>query len=363
MAVGIVLRSHAGGYVVYDNELDVDFQCAARGRLKKESVSIFTGDRVELDEINLDAATAVISARLERENLLRRPPLANVDQIVIVQAIHQPEWNPLWCDRHLVHFQLEVPGAQLVVCFNKSDLAHSDEIAALRSIYEPLGYRVIIVSANTGFGLSTFYEALAGKISVLAGPSGVGKSSLLNSIAPNLSLKVAQLNSDTRVGRHTTTASEIYRLGVSADKQPTWVADTPGFSASELSHPDPQNVAWLFPEINRLSDKCRFSNCLHLVEQGCSVLENIGQISAVRYQSFVALVNEALTGLKVRQDTSSKVEANVKMVGGKQGRAKSIPRLSGRYRAPSRRKEKQDLIGVKADDDSLDTQEEEHADN
>src|SRR6516164_1108791 len=135
MLVGTVLRSHAGGYLVCENELGVDFQCAARGRLKKESVSIFTGDRVELDEVNLELSTAVISARLERENLLSRPPLANVDQIIIVQAIHQPEWNSLWCDRHLVHFQLEVPGADFVLCFNKCDLADEDEVAALRSIY------------------------------------------------------------------------------------------------------------------------------------------------------------------------------------------------------------------------------------
>jgi ribosome biogenesis GTPase len=357
MVVGIVLRSHAGGYLVYENELAVDFQCAARGRLKKESVSIFTGDRVELDEINLEAATAVISACLERENLLSRPPLANVDQIVIVQAIHQPEWNALWCDRHLVHFQLEVPGAQLVVCFNKSDLAESSEIAALRSIYEPLGYRVIIASARTGSGVPELAQVLSGKISVLAGPSGVGKSSLLNALKPDLNLKVGASKNDTRVGRHTTTASEIYRLGNNEKRVPTWVADTPGFSLSELRHPEPGDVAWLFPEIARLSDQCKYSNCLHLVEQGCNVLENLGGIYPERYQSFVALVNEALAELKLRQETSSKVEANVKMVGGKEGKAKAIPRLKGRYRAPSRRREKQELSNLKVDDELVESQE------
>src|SRR5271170_3391487 len=154
MTLGTVLRSHAGGYIVQENEVGTELQCTARGRLKKENVSIITGDRVELDEIKRELGTAVIAARLCRFNVLSRPPLANVDQIIIVQAIHQPEWNALWCDRHLVHFQLEVPSASFVLCFNKCDLADSTEVAALRSIYEPLGYLVMIVSAKTGEGIS-----------------------------------------------------------------------------------------------------------------------------------------------------------------------------------------------------------------
>jgi ribosome biogenesis GTPase / thiamine phosphate phosphatase len=349
MLVGTVLRSHAGGYLVCQNELGVDFQCAARGRLKKESVSIFTGDRVELDEVNLELSTAVISARLERENLLSRPPLANVDQIVIVQAIHQPEWNSLWCDRHLVHFQLEVAGASFVLCFNKSDLANDEEIDALRSIYEPLGYRVIICSARTGYGVSALAEALSGKISVFAGPSGVGKSSLLNDLLPELNLKVGRMTNEFGVGRHTTTASEIYRLSTSAANTVTWVADTPGFSLSELRHPEPSDVAWMFPEIIKLSEECRYSNCLHLVEQDCNILNNLAKISQERYQSYVLLVNEAQSEQKLRQDVSTKVEAKVKSVGGKAGRAKAIPRLNERYRAPSRRLEKQRLSQVETE--------------
>jgi ribosome biogenesis GTPase / thiamine phosphate phosphatase len=349
MVEGTVLRSHAGGCVVHLNELGIDFQCASRGRLKKENISIFAGDRVELDEVNTEQATAVISARLDRSNLLSRPPLANVDQVFIVQAIHQPEWNPLWCDRHLIHFQLEIPTAAFVLCFNKCDLARPEEISVLRSIYEPLGYVVTIVSAKTGEGVSELGDLLSGKITVLAGPSGVGKSSLINFLNPKLNLKVGIMENEFGVGRHTTTASELYRLLRTNSELPAWVADTPGFSLSELRHADPADLSARFPELARFSPECRFSNCLHIVEHDCNVLANLNKIAPERYQSYLALIQEAQNEQKLRQEVSTKVEANVKSVGGKLG-AKQIPRLSNRYRAPSRRTEKQQLSATSIDD-------------
>ena len=186
MVDATVLRSHAGGYLVYYSDHDAVFHCAARGRLKKERVSIVTGDRVELDELDPEKGTAVICARRERHSMLSRPPLANVDLVVIVQAMHQPEWNSLLCDRYLVHFQLELGSQTPVLCFNKCDLASEEEILSLRSIYEPLGYSVMIVSARRESAWRNWPTTLRGKVSVLTGPSGVGKSSLLNYLEPSL---------------------------------------------------------------------------------------------------------------------------------------------------------------------------------
>jgi ribosome biogenesis GTPase / thiamine phosphate phosphatase len=346
---GTILRSHAGGCLVYQSDLDMNLQCSLRGRLKKERVSVLTGDRVELDEVNEESSTAVIATRLDRENALSRPPLANVGQVVIVQAIHQPEWNSLWCDRYLIHFQLEAPAVPVVLCLNKSDLAQSAETEVVKNIYEALGYTVVIVSAYTKAGIDQLAELMTGKLTVLAGPSGVGKSSLLNVMEPSLNLKVGVMENEFGVGRHTTTASEIYRLKArfSDGSDTTWVADTPGFSLAELRHPEPSVVGLLFPEIAELAQECKFSNCLHLVEQSCSVLDNSDRsvrVAPERSQSYVVLVNEALAEQKLRQDSSTKVESSVKSTGGKEGQEKRIPRLSGRYRAPSRRKEKQALI-------------------
>lgn len=392
--------------------------CQARGRLKKEKVAIVTGDRVELDEVVLPEKTAVIVSQLERRSLISRPPLANVDQVVIVQAVKQPDWSPLWTDRYLVHFQLAMPFQLPILCFNKCDLVDKIELNRLRSIYEPLGYFVIFVSAKTGEGLPELAARLFGKTSMFAGPSGVGKSSLLNVLCPGLNLKVGLMENDFGVGRHTTTYSELYRMswgedgglvpdGDSCDRQ-SWIADTPGFNLIELLHPEPRDVAKQFFEIETLGQRCRFANCLHLVEAGCAVLallhlvmdedesraeseeaseeaakieledetleeppsdevpqsdEELDSVIAdesgavlhfSRYQSYVVMVAESQEKQAAAKVTSRKVESTVKSIGGTEsGSARTVPRLANRYRASSRRKEKQKLRSVAEVEDEV----------
>lgn len=368
MVYGTVLRSHAGGYVVFarDQNATATYFCTARGRIKKEGMSILTGDRVELDEISPEQGTAVIAARLDRHSLLSRPPVANVDQVIIVQAVHQPEWSHLVCDRYIVHFHLELPVAQPVIAFNKCDLASPARLTALRSIYEPLGYFVTFVSAKTGEGLEKLVKVMSGKTSVMAGQSGVGKSSLLNALLPESNLATGVMENDFGVGRHTTTASQLYNLApieryFSIEQGESWVADTPGFNILELKHPAPAEVVWHFPEILELAHDCKFLNCLHLVEQGCNVLQNIDKISEERFQSYCAMVADAQAEFKARKESSQKVETAVKSVGGR-GNAKQVPKLSGKYRNISRRREKQQVSQFFIDDDESDEESAEERD-
>ncbi|MDX2105920.1 MAG: ribosome small subunit-dependent GTPase A [Candidatus Melainabacteria bacterium] len=363
----MVTRSHAGGYVVFLPEDGVTLNCQARGRIKKERSSILVGDRVELGEFDLKRKEAVIIRCLERSSQSSRPNIANVDQVVIVQAIAQPEWNQLWCDRYIVHFQLEMPDTMPILCINKCDLAPGDQALSLRNIYEELGYRVLLCSAASGIGMNELAELLSGRITVLAGPSGVGKSSLLNRLEPDLNLKTGIMENEFGVGRHTTTASELFQINphfenlmLSSTQKPdvAWVVDTPGFNLSELRCPEPQEVMWQFPEIVKLKDSCRFSNCTHLVEDGCVVLEEVNRedtspVLVERYRSYASIMEQSKEAYDERRATSTKIESTTKIDGGT-----VIPKLKGKYRAASRRKEKQRVIyDLSSDQDSDDIEE------
>ncbi|MBS1990446.1 MAG: ribosome small subunit-dependent GTPase A [Cyanobacteria bacterium SZAS LIN-3] len=394
--VGTVIRSHAGGYLVHlpqEDEVDFVLFCQARGRLKKEKVAILTGDRVELSELNYPERTAVIVQHQERKTFIDRPPLANIDQVVIVQAVRQPDFNPLWMDRYLVHFQLSVPFTTPIICLNKCDLEDESGLLRLRSIYEPLGYFVIFASATTGVGLEELARCLAGKVSMFSGPSGVGKSSLLNRLSPGLDIKVGRMENSFGVGRHTTTYSELYRLNldsylppaaavdaagakgdqsleVAQERQFSWVADTPGFNVMEFMQSDPREVARQFPEICDLGQYCKFADCLHLVEAGCAVLASLeGEMPELeaaegedtvefmplvesRYVSYCTMVAEAQEMEAAAKTVSSKKESNVKTVGSdNKAKAKVIPRLAGKYRAAARNTEKQRIPRVEDFDD------------
>jgi ribosome biogenesis GTPase len=375
---GTVIRSHAGGYLVYVAELGGIVQASARGRIKKEGLSILTGDRVSLEEIDTELKTAVITIRLERFNELSRPPVANVDQVIIVQAVNRKEWNQLVLDRYIVHFQLELGSCQPVICLNKCDLATADEIAPLQKLYQDLGYCVLVVSAKTGHGIDDLFKALAGKVSAFAGQSGVGKSSLLNCLSPGLKVKVDERREFYGFGRQTTTASELYEIelpeniqipadiadrhiqATALDKKACWIADTPGFNLAEFNKPEPAMVAWQFPEIIPLAEKCRFSNCQHLVEDGCQVLASLDKIDTKRYESYKIIMAESIESEAYRRSSSQKAEAKVKTVGG-DAKGKQVPRLKRRYRVESRRSQVQELSNIDEEDTDDEDQNEENS--
>jgi ribosome biogenesis GTPase len=205
----------------------------------------------------------------------------NLDQLVVVVSIREPSLRVGFIDRAVV---MALRGKmQPVVCINKIDLGLEDEYFAIGKMYRDLGYGVYFTSARTGDGVEAFKAGLKGRVSAVVGQSGVGKSSLLNRIEPGLSIKTQKLMKQHDRGRHTTAAVQLYRL-----REGGYVADTPGIKELRLWGVNRLKLIEFFAEMGPLASGCRFRNCTHLREPGCSVREavELGEISPLRYEGY-----------------------------------------------------------------------------
>ncbi len=297
MVRGIVLRA-AGG--IYDVETpDGVQQAVLRGRLKMEERTgdrVVVGDRVVLGRPSRPDEHWTIEEVEERTSqLVRKAPgkaprpkviVANVDRVLLVFAVHEPEPNLRTLDRFLV--LCESNELEPIIVVNKVDLARDGEAAATFQPYADIGYRVLYTSASRGDGIDELRDILCGGVSALTGPSGVGKSSLLNRVQPGLRLRVGAVSEAVRKGRHTTVTAELIRLECGG-----YVADTPGLREVGLWAVDPQELDLYFPEFEPLLGTCRYGNsCTHSHEPGCAIREAVeaGSIHANRYDSYLRML-------------------------------------------------------------------------
>jgi ribosome biogenesis GTPase len=178
-----------------------------------------------------------------------------------------------------------------ILVVNKVDLEGGRETAvSLARLYEPIGYRVLPMSAVTGEGMDAVAAEICHGVSALMGPSGAGKSSILNCLHPELALRTGDLSRKTGRGRHTTVSARLIPLECGGV-----VADTPGFGDVGLWGVAVSEVAHCFPEIAPLEAACRFRGCAHLTEPDCAVTAAVrdGSVAESRYRSYVTLREEA----------------------------------------------------------------------
>ncbi|MBN1148780.1 MAG: ribosome small subunit-dependent GTPase A [Anaerolineales bacterium] len=270
--------------------------CRLRGRLKRgrrQGDIVALGDWVRVSPLSDERG--MIEAIEPRQRMFSRMAptprgeyqqilIANPDQVVLVFACAEPQPRFGMLDRFLVIAEKQAVPALITV--NKIDLLGRERAASLFSPYESLGYDVIYTSALSGQGLGDLRERLAGKVSLLTGPSGAGKSSLLNAIQPGLGLHVRKVSQATSKGRHTTVAREMYPLAEGG-----YVADTPGLKALALWDIEPEELDGYFPELRDLVAECQFSDCTHVHEPGCAVIQALeaGQVHPDRYQSYLRM--------------------------------------------------------------------------
>ncbi len=284
MAEGIVVERAGQKLTVLVPQEGKTYRGIPLGKVRKRE-KLFAGDRVEGRVV--DDSTFAIEKVKERKNLLVRPPIANVDRVIIVSTVKNPPFNNFLLDNLLVvydHLRLEQ-----VLVFNKVDLLEGEEQEELqrwKEVYQGAGYRVIETSAQSGKGIEELKESLKDGITIFAGPSGVGKSSLISAIT-DAKLKTAEVSRKTERGRHTTREVRLIPFGEG------FIGDAPGFSRVEaLNFMDKEEVRLHFPEF--LNYTCKFSDCLHLEEEGCQVREAVkrGEIPCVRYKSYLKMIKE-----------------------------------------------------------------------
>lgn len=262
------------------------FRAVMRGKLRLLNEKVLAGDIVDIRP-EPDGKTCRIEKILPRKNELLRPPLANVDQVIVVTAISKPPCDLLYIDRVLV--QIESLGIEGVVCINKEDLENPLEIQKVKEIYQKAGYRCLVTSAALGTGLSEFVSILRGKVTVLAGQSGVGKSRLLSSLLGE-GLLTNELSRFGR-GRHTTKWVSLFR-----GPGDGFIADTPGFSRLDLVPCEPEELGSYFKEFRQYLGSCYFPRCLHKTENPCGIKEAVerGDIARERYENYLSLLDEAI---------------------------------------------------------------------
>ncbi len=289
LMVGRIIEGVGGLYTVRcENGGEVKLiSCRAKGVFRHEKKTVLVGDNVSVD-LSAGENNAVIDEILERKNSLIRPPMANLDCIFVAMAAAKP--SPMLDMTDKLISILEHNDIEPVIVIEKCELdrARAEEI---KEIYEKAGYRVFVLSCETGEGIDEIETFVASRkgILALAGASGVGKSTLLNKLFPTLSLGTGSVSRKTERGRHTTRAVTLYNIG-----DDLYFADTPGFSMLDFERFDffeLDDLPLTFREINERIGRCKYTKCTHRKEEGCAIVDAVrrGEIAKSRHENYIML--------------------------------------------------------------------------
>lgn len=298
MPQGLIVRAISGYYYVVPQDQpsvgEAPVQCRARGLFKKKKESPLVGDRVIFEYTENGEGT--VTKLLPRTSSFIRPPVANIDQVVLVFALKEPELSLLLLDKFIMH--MENNAVDALICFNKSDLLSEQKpigkssllLQDIVALYENAGYPVVVMSTKQHRGLAQLVAQMSGKINAFAGQSGAGKTSLLNTLIPGGQYETGEISARLGRGKHTTREVALVPLPHGG-----MVADTPGFSQLDYSEIGPEDVGSGFKEFRAYVQNCKFRGCLHDNEPGCAVIAAVdsGDVSPSRYTHYKQFLSES----------------------------------------------------------------------
>ncbi len=297
---GIVIKSTGSWYEIKLDDGRI-IPSRIRGKFRIEGLKITNpvavGDEVK---ISIEDNVGLIKEILPRKNyVVRQSPrkkhqlhllASNIDQALLIVTIIQPNLKQGFIDRFLL--MTEPYNIPVHIVFNKKDIYGEKEVAVynyLKEIYEPIGYKVYLVSSLATNGMSELKKKKKNKITLIGGQSGVGKSTFVNAIDGSLDLKTKELSDYSGKGQHTTTFAEMHELSNGGN-----IIDTPGIKTLAFNHLEVMDVAHNFRELFEASAECKFSDCTHRNEPNCAVKEKIetGEISELRYLNYLTILDE-----------------------------------------------------------------------
>ncbi len=286
MKQGRIIKGIAGFYYV-DVEGDGVYACKAKGLFRKEGIKPLVGDLVRMEVTDASDMEGNVTEVLPRKCTLLRPAVSNVDQALVIFAIHQPEPNLNLLDRFLL--RMAVQGLPVILALNKTDLAAETELKTIEDTYADAGCKIVRTCGKTGEGTKELNALLHRKMTTVAGPSGVGKSTIVNSLQSGVSMETGAVSKKIERGKHTTRHSELISLGDGG-----YILDTPGFSSLLLPEIGKEELSDFYPEFQPYMGNCRFAQCSHIAEPDCGVKEALqaGQIPMIRYENYKLFYDE-----------------------------------------------------------------------
>lgn len=309
MKKGLIKKQISNQYTIIDELTKEELIATASGKLRyvlvkeADAFNVPYGRKTKTEQKRIQISpkvgdnvyyqvgdTNTIEEVLPRKTDLKRPDIANVDQVLLLFSATNPDFSFYLLDKFLVVLKQQPLEIKLVV--TKIDLMEEKALLELKETLkyysEKLHIEIFYINSKQKVGFDVLETIFKDKISVLSGQTGVGKSTLLNALIPELNIKTQEISKALGRGKHTTRHSELYHF------KDGLICDTPGFSRLDLNLYEQADLKDLYDDFKPYQDDCKFSSCMHINEPKCAVKEALQNnlILKSRYENYIMFVED-----------------------------------------------------------------------